>query len=222
MWEMTIKTLIYGLIVSSISIGVEASYAISIEPDSEECFIFFTPTDAGGTSIFTGSFEVLHDDVDSYELSVKIANADTGESLYEVPSGTQEGDFRLEKIEASTRFSLCFQNNSEDDDEENEFDLGFNVRFHMPPRTLEEGESGPDGERASQLVQKAAQIHEDWYTLQDHFDFLRNREGIHYRMNEEIMNRLSLWIYIEAFLVIGMAMGQIMYWKKFFEKRRYL
>ena len=171
---------------------------------------------------FSGSFEVLHDDVDSYELSVKIANADTGESLYEVPSGTQEGDFRLEKIEASTRFSLCFQNNSEDDDEENEFDLGFNIRFHMPPRTLEEGGSGPDGERASQLVQKAAQIHEDWYTLQDHFDFLRNREGIHYRMNEEIMNRLSLWIYIEAFLVIGMAMGQIMYWKKFFEKRRYL
>ena len=169
-----------------------------------------------------GSFEVLHDDVDSYELSVQIANLDTGASLHEVPPGTQEGDFRLEHLEASSKFSICFQNHASPNDDENEFDVGFNVRFHNPIRTLDDEESGPDGERAADLAEKAWEIHTDWEILQDHFDFLRNREGIHLGMNNAIMKRLAHWTYFEALLVITMAVGQVMYWKKFFEKRRYL
>lgn len=166
---------------------------------------------------------MLNDDVDSYELAVKISKLDNGESLYESPAGIQEGDFTLEHVQSSSKFSLCFQNNADNDDIENEFDLGFIVRFDKrPTRTLDDKVSGPDGERASQLIDKAAKIHQNWNILQDHFDFLRNREGIHYGMNEEIMNRLSRWTYIEAFLVITMSVGQVMYWKKFFEKRRYL
>mmetsp|Transcript_35007 Transcript_35007/g.39091 ORF Transcript_35007/g.39091 Transcript_35007/m.39091 type:complete len:229 (+) Transcript_35007:88-774(+) len=215
------------LVLSSISntfvVIVDASYAISIEPDDEECYIFMTPTDVGFTTIITGSYEVLNDDVDSYELAVKVSKLDNGESLYESPAGIQEGDFTLENIQSSSKFSICFQNNADNDDVENEFDVGFNVRFDKrPTRTLDDKVSGPDGERASQLIDKAAKIHQNWNTLQDHFDFLRNREGIHYHMNEEIMNRLSRWTYIEAFLVIAMSVGQVMYWKKFFEKRRYL
>merc|ERR1719356_1936188 len=68
-----------------------ASYAISIDPASEECFTFLTPGTTGSTSTISGSFEVLHDDVDSYELSVKIADLKSGDSLYKVPFGTQEG-----------------------------------------------------------------------------------------------------------------------------------
>jgi len=201
---------------------VDASYAISIDPGSEECYIFLTPIDVGTTSTMSGSFEVLHDDVDSYELAVKIANLDTGESMHEVPSGTQEGDFKLENLKASSKFSICFQNHADPVDDENEFDVGFNIRFHKPARALDDEESGPDGERASQLTEKAWEIHQDWEILQDHFEFLRNREGIHYGMNNQIMRRLAHWTYIEALLVVIMAVGQIMYWKKFFEKRRYL
>merc|ERR1740130_573831 len=200
--------------ICDIVVVVDASYAISIEPDSEECFIYTTPTDVGSTCIITGSFEVLHDDVDTYELAVKVANLENGQSLYEAPQGLQEGDFTLEKIPPSTKFSICFQNNSEDDEEENEFDLGFNIRFtKQTSRTLDDLEEGPDGERAAQLIDKAAKIQLDWNILQDHFDFLRNREGIHYSMNYEIMNRLTRWTYIETLLVILMSVGQVLYWK---------
>ena len=91
-----------------------------------------------------GSFEVLHDDVDSYELAVKIADLNTGESLYEVPFGTQEGDFELENLRPSSKFSICFQNHANPDDDENEFDVGFNVRFHKSARTLDDEVSGID------------------------------------------------------------------------------
>ena len=147
---------------------------------------------------------------------------DTGDSMHQVPSGTQEGDFVLNHLKASSKFSICFQNNANPDDDENEFDVGFNVRFHKPIRTLDDGESGPDGKRARLLADKASDIHQDWDILEDHFEFLRNRDGIHYLMNAEIMRRLTRWTYIEGFLVVAMAVGQVMYWKKFFEKRRYL
>lgn len=202
--------------------AVDASYAISINPGDEECYMFSAPSNVAGTSTISGSFEVLHDDVDSYELAVKILNLDTGESVHEVPPGTQEGDFKLEHLKRSARFSICFQNNADVDDDENEFDVGFNIRYHTPVRTLDDEESGPDGERASALAEKAWEIHQDWEILQDHFDFLRGREWIHFGMNDQIMNRLARWTYIECLLVIMMAVGQVMYWKKFFEKRRYL
>jgi len=201
---------------------VDASYAISIDAGTEECFVFLTPSDVGTTSTISGSFEVLHDDIDSYELGVSVVNLDTGEHMHEVPTGTLEGDFKLEHIEANSKFSICFTNNAEASDVDDEFDLGFNIRFHKPTRALEDGVSGPDAERAADLVEKASEIGQDWDVLQDHFEFLRNREAIHLGMNNEIMTRLRHWTYFEALLVILMAMGQVMYWKKFFEKRRYL
>merc|ERR1719343_1928878 len=185
--------------------AVNASYAISISAGTEECFLFLIPSNVGKTSTVSGSFEVLHDDLDSNELEVKITDLKTSSPLYEVPLGTLEGDFKLENLKASSKFKICF-----------------NVRYHNPARTLDDGESGPDGERASHLAEKAWEIHQDWDILQDHFDFLRNREGIHFEMNAGIMRRLAHWTYIEAALVIIMAVGQVMYWKKFFEKRRYL
>jgi emp24/gp25L/p24 family/GOLD len=123
----------------------------------------------------------------------------------------------------SDRYSLCFQNNYKNgDDDEYGFDIGFNVRIHTPPRALDEQEEGPDNERATKLVEKAARIHEDWDVLRDHFDFLRNREGIQQRMNDQIMNRLARWNTIEGLLVVAIATAQIMYFRAFFEKRRYL
>lgn len=164
----------------------------------------------------------MHDDVDSDEVTVRVFNVESGDTLYEVPSGEQEGDFEFESLKSNSRYKICFQNNAEGSHEDDAFDMGFNLRFHDPPRTLEQDESGPDGERATKLVEKASKIHQDWDTLQDHFDFLRNREAIHEDMNYEIVSKLTKWTWIEAVLVCGMAVGQTMYWKKFFEKRRYL
>ncbi|KAG7367527.1 emp24/gp25L/p24 family protein [Nitzschia inconspicua] len=202
--------------------NVSASYVVSVEPSSKQCFRFRTPQGSATQWTISGSFEVLHDDVDSEELSVRVSNIDTGDTLYEKPSGTLEGDFELYGLKGNKHYQICFQSNVDGSNHNEAFDVGFNLRFHYPPRTLDDKESGPDGERASKLVEKAAKIHQDWDTLQDHFDFLRNREAIHEEMNDAIVSRLTKWTYVEAFLVVGMATGQVMYWKKFFEKRRYL
>jgi hypothetical protein len=157
-------------------------------------------------------------------FSASITNYGNGEFLYQGPTGTREGTFKIDEVPPNSRYALCFQNNDEanTDDDEDEFDVGFSIRVSNLPRGLEDGEIGPDSERALKLVEKASDIHQDWGSMADHYDFVRNREAIHQEMNDAILSRLTRWTYIEAFLVIGMATGQVMYWKKFFETTRYL
>jgi hypothetical protein len=171
----------------------------------------------------SGSFEVLDDDVEGGKLDVSITNHGTGDTIYRVPRDAIEGSFELDNLGESTRIQVCFRNLLEPETGfDNSFDLGFTIRVSNPPRALEDGLIGPDTERAMKLVQKAAAIHTDWELMKDHQEFTRNREAIHAEMSEKILANLSRWTLTEAFLVIGMALAQIMYWRRFFETRRYL
>ena len=100
--------------------------------------------------------------------------------------------------------------------------MGFNVRVHAIPRSLPDDENGPDMERALRVTEAAVSIETDWSNLMDHFEFLRSREQVHMRLTNEIMSRIMGWTLIEAFVVVVMAVLQVMYWRKFFEQRRYL
>jgi hypothetical protein len=175
---------------------------------------------------FSGSYDCIDDDVEARDLSVSISNPDTGEIIFESPKGRREGTFQLDStvVKANTRYGLCFQNSekADDDEKENEFDVGFSIHVTKAPRTLKDEEIGPDGERALQLVSKATRIQQDWTNLMDHYEYVRNREGVHQDMNDAILSRLSRWNTMEALVVIGMATGQVMYWKRFFETKRYL
>jgi hypothetical protein len=164
----------------------------------------------------------MDDGVDADAFTMVIIDYESGETLFQPPADAREGTFKLENVKPSHQYELCFQNTSTEDDDEGSFNVGFAVRVTAPPRTLDPEEIGPDAQRALQLVQSSSAILEDWESLVDHFDFLRNREGIHQDMNDAILYRIQRWTIIEALLVMGMATGQVLYWKKFFETRRYL
>ena len=173
------------------------------------------------TQIHSGNYDCLNDDRDADSFSVKVMDFETGESLYEPEPGDREGVFALEEVKRGTRYALCFQNNK-DEQPQNFMTVGFAVRVKSPPRTLPDNETGPDSQRALELVKKATAIVQDWESLVDHFDFLRNREAAHKQLSDEILTRIQVWTLIEAVLVVSMATGQVLYWKKFFETRRYL
>jgi hypothetical protein len=161
-----------------------------------------------------------YDDADYFSMTVE--NADTGETLYTLPPDTTEGKFSFDNLPMGIRLLMCFRNRYSNDDEENKFAVGFNVRVTKLQRALDGTEFGPDGERANQLVKRASAVLENWAVLRDHFDFLRNREAVHIEKSDSIIYRLERWTLTEAFIVIAMATFQVMYWKKFFEKKRYI
>ena len=173
---------------------------------------------------YSGSFECIDDDVESRDLSVTLSNPDDGEIFYEAPAGSREGLFQLDEslVKADTRYALCFGNKDEPDETDNEFDVGFSIHLSYMPRTLKNDEIGPDAEKALLLVKKASKILQDWTNMLDHYEYVRNREALHQEMNDAILSRLSRWTYVEALLGVGMAMAQVLYWKRFFETRRYL
>mmetsp|Transcript_90170 Transcript_90170/g.135169 ORF Transcript_90170/g.135169 Transcript_90170/m.135169 type:complete len:224 (-) Transcript_90170:111-782(-) len=209
------------LLMGCLPAATNASYGVTIEPKETECFDFRTPADR--TSVVTGSFEVFDDDMDEGKLDVTITKESNGETIYRAPRDDLEGSFELKNLEESTRIQICFRNlYKPENGYDNSFDLGFAVRVSKPPRALEDGLIGPDTERAMKLVDKAAEIHKDWELMKDHQVFTRNREAIHEEMSAKILANLNRWTFTEAFLVIGMAVAQIMYWKRFFETKRYL
>lgn len=170
----------------------------------------------------SGNFDVIDDDVDADAFSMRVVDYETDETVFQPPPEAREGIFKLEDVKPSHHYEVCFQNHNTEDDDDSSFNVGFAVRLTDAPRSLDAEEIGPDAQRALKLVQSSSAILEDWESLTDHFDFLRNREGIHQEMNDAILNRIQRWTIIEALLVMGMATGQVLYWRRFFEKKRYL
>jgi emp24/gp25L/p24 family/GOLD len=133
-----------------------------------------------------------------------------------------------------TKYQLCFETRSKDDDEvvENEEDdnipnairVGFHLRVEniVPARTLPENELGPDAQRALQMIDTADTAVESWHNLLDHFDYMRNREAIQDQLMRQTSSKVIGWSIVEAVVVITMAIAQVCYWKSFFEQRRYL
>jgi emp24/gp25L/p24 family/GOLD len=116
----------------------------------------------------------------------------------------------------------------EDDDEAYASEpviVGFNVRVDpsdVVHAALTAGEQGPEGQRAIGLMTQIKAIERSWENLVDHFDFLRNREAYQISLTDQIQTRIVRWSVVEGIVVITMSIGQVLYWRKFFEQRRYL
>jgi p24 family protein beta-1 len=169
----------------------------------------------------SGSYDCLDDDIDGSLIKATVKNEQNKQVQWESKSDQSEGVFRLD-VDAS-RYSLCFQSNvAEDDGPKGATEIGFSLRWLPPPRSLPEGEEGPEAQRALKLMEAASQIDQDWQNMLDHYDFLRQRETNHRELIEAIFTRLWKWTLVEAVLVIFMAFLQVLYLRKFFEQRRYL
>jgi emp24/gp25L/p24 family/GOLD len=158
-------------------------------------------------------------------------------SVWTSTAGRSEETYSIQ-VDGDQRYRLCFEsssrrdrregrhNNADDEDENGapyDLQLGFNVRVQpAAPRALPDQELGPDVERAMTLLESAIKTEEQWQNLLDHFDFLRNREAMHRQLTSQINDRVMGWTIVESILVVTMAVGQVWYWKAFFEKRRYL
>ena len=153
-----------------------------------------------------------------------------GRDVWRSEEGESEEVFEV-TVEGPQRYQLCFesskldpQDKAEEDDDSVPFSLhlGFNFRVSTAQRSLPDEELGPDAMRAIELLEAATSTERQWQNLLDHFDFLRNREAYHLQLTGQINDRVMGWTIVEAVLVVSMAVAQVMYWKTFFEQRRYL
>jgi hypothetical protein len=58
--------------------------------------------------------------------------------------------------------------------------------------------------------------------VKDHYDYLRSREAVQRDLVEATLGRVVRWTVLEAVLLIGIAFVQVLFYRKFFEKKHYL
>ena len=176
----------------------------------------------------SGNFDLLDDGVEGSSLTAWITKVagdhGVGSTLWRSEDEDHEEDFSV-KVDPVGKYELCFELETDPSNDEyaESYEVGFDLRLDPAvPRAMDEELKGPDTEQALNIIESARSLEIDWKNLVDHYVYLRNREGLAVQMSQQIQDRVAGWTFLEAFLVIGMAVGQVLYWKKFFETRRYL
>jgi len=189
----------------------------------QECYFIRVPEEQ--PSIVSGNFDLLNDNADDEIVSVwleKRTDKKKGNIVWRSEESEGEDTFSV-SVDAKGRFAFCIRvENMADDSISDTVKVGFSLRVSPLPRTLEDGVMGPDAERALELLQSVGFVENDWRNFIDHFAYLRSREVAHITLMHQIRDRVLGWTVVEAMLVITMAIGQICYWRRFFETRRYL
>ena len=179
---------------------------------------------------FSGNFDLLEDSVDGSMVTAtltKLMGKDGKETRRVWTSETEDSEDTFSiTVDAVGKYAFCIAlDPSMDDyaeDYEDSYPVGFNLRCDPLPRSLPPDESGPEAQRGMRLIETASYIESDWRNLLDHFDYLRSREQVYAQLTSQTADRLMGWNIVEALLVVTMAFCQVVYWKKFFETRRYL
>ena len=167
--------------------------------------------------LLSGNYDVLDDNLSSDPIMAKVKD-EKGRLLWK-SVGEPEATFELH-VNKGGRFSLCLSHKGDVSDEDRT--IGFALRVRPPSRALGESIAGPDGEKALELIDWAEVLTEEWETLLDHYDYLREREAVQEELSQKILQRVMRWTLVEALLLITIASCQVLYFRMFFEKRRYL
>jgi len=218
---------------------VNASYLVEIGSGSEQCYtIRVAPTAPSYISI---EFEWIDE-----ELSVDptfVIFQDNAEPhrnvLYESPDGHGEGTFTHF---GSGTFELCLSNGkslsgelgSGGDDiisgggDGEPRHAGFNIHVRQQPKEMGgeedlEGEvEGADNLKTTNLLKLSGEVLDGMTFLADHQANTRAREASKKKLQDATSRRVIMWTMLEAAVLIVISASQVLYLRKFFERKRYL
>ena len=78
------------------------------------------------------------------------------------------------------------------------------------------GDYGPVTEVVSSTLQLSNQVLDNLYRLQDHMEYVKERERLHRSIVEDIFVRLWQWTSLEITVLVCISVAQVLYLKSFF------
>lgn len=168
----------------------------------------------------SGNFDLLDDQYSAFPVVARLENDE--KVLWTSQLGDREGVFTQQVEVDSGVHRFCLENGKRQLADRVGRTIGWSIRVRPVPRALDEHEAGPDELRALHLAEWASELQEEWETLADHYSFLRTREAVHSELSDSIMGRVMRWTLFEAATLMLIALGQVLYLRKFMETRRYL
>lgn len=201
-----------------------AAYIVNIPPKDEECFFVSSPKVAG---TFFGNYDLLDDSSSrsADAVSVVILDAKNQRILYRSRRGSNEGNFKVE-VTSGQKLNICLQNGI--------WNAGKRKAVQTRPHDGQDRtvgvqfsfeEKNPHVELNSQngkLVRATRDLFRELGRLKDHYGYMRAREAKHRETVEGTFSQLMNWTCLQGLAVISVAAGQILYFRRFLEQRRYI
>ena len=203
---------------------VDAAYVVSIPAKDEECYVIRSPGAAGGT--LHGNFDLLDDGLSAEHLSVVIIDHKEEHVLFRSRRRASEGVFRV-NLKPNQKVNLCLQNglvtagrgrkspSARSHDGQDRI-VGFEYSVDVKDENQEVHSQHEKNMKAATELTRA------FGNLVNHHQYMRTREGKHRELVEKTFGHLMWWVILEGIMVVGVAGAQIMYFRNFLEKRRYM
>lgn len=197
-----------------------ASWILTIPPYDEECYLLRTGSTKPG--ILAGNFELIDDHrYDANPLLVYVMQ-EPSTLVYQSDLQRSRDTFEV-ALDANEKYWLCLQNSSHGpletrDEGEHPDNLTRQVGFHYEVRAVEKVK-----EISSQTqvwLQHSGVIHQSLRNLLQHHDYMRVRESNHRDVTEKTFSDVLRWTLAEAGVVTAVAIGQVLYFRRFLEKRQ--
>lgn len=183
---------------------IAAAYIVQVGHMEEQCFVIRTPP--GKISTIEGSYDMLDENLPAEPLRVIWLDHEFTR-LYKNGYGEHSGFFQ---IHAQGRLTFCLQN-AMDSVSKDELDreVFFDIRIIVD-------------EPLNPLIGQAITVQDKLWGLQNHHLVMRAREEIHRGVVEQTFSDLLKWTLLEAAALVAVSLMQVMYFRRFLEKRRFM
>jgi hypothetical protein len=207
----------------------QAAIILRVPPQEEECFVIR----AREHSYLTGNWDMLDDELATDPLTVIVIQPSNGVVYYRSQISTSEGTFNV-KLDSQQKVAVCVQNGlgrkrkpkmnakaTEKYKEKKKHDgydrtVGLVINVYARDMAVELKAT------SNKLLGGATDLTRRLKELINHHTYMRNREAKHRELVETTFSHLMTYTCLEAALVIAMALGQILYLRRFLERRRYM
>lgn len=207
--SLTVTTTVFYFLIAAAAVffpqRTAAAYIVQVGHEDEHCIIVRTPP---RESTIFGSYDVLDDNLSPEPVAFSVFNSDQYR-IYKSHFATTEGHF---SVRGQGRFTICIQNGM-DHDHISHDRLDREVAFEV--RVLVDDPAAP-------LVGLTNHLNENLWNLQARQDYMRTREVAHREVTEETFSELLTWTIVEAVALVVVSFGQVLYFRRFLEKRRYM
>lgn len=231
---MTRHLYLSTVLVLALTFCCQAAYVFKVDANDEQCV---SVASVKGGTIY-GDWEMLDDDLSPNPLSIVITNQQLTKRKHKSRRGAREGSFKVQ-VDPKELVYICIENGiviSNNDGDEQEKNGGTKYKGQNPkyrsddlPRTVgldfsvEEKDFNAElHQDYSGILSMATGLTRELGKLRSHHEYMRSREAKHRDIVERTYTKLLLWVFLQCAGVLGMAVAQVMYLRRFLERRRYI
>lgn len=208
-----------------------SGFILTIAPYEEECFLIRTHAwKKGDVRLLQGHYSILSDPAERTPNTVHMFVMDDSDKVYFQSVQGKISDYFQIAVGPQQKYWLCVQNDpyhhygdsemaqdTHPDDKDRQ--VGFGYRIQTMAQKAADVTSLDS--HVVQWDQISGDISKATQHLMQHFEYMRTRESEHRTVVEKTFSDIFLGAVVEATVVLLVALGQVLYFRRFLETKRY-